>query len=182
MKRPLRPAKAKERRATVLAGVIILQALCAVFFIVDVLQDMREGVHLDDLHLTLESLAALVLLVGVVFLMVELRRLLNRMSDMDAGLRVAQGQMAGVMDGFFEDWNLTAAERDIAIMICKGLDNDEIAQVRHTAAGTVRAQVTRIYAKSGTHGRSQFVSLFLDELMSGEFGETVPQETPQPQV
>lgn len=180
MKQPARPVRAKERRATVLAGVIILQALCAVFFIGDVLTDMREGAHLNDTLLAAESVAAMALSGGVIFLMIELRRLLTRMSDMDAGLKVAQGQLAEVMDDLFDDWNLTAAERDIAMMICKGLDNDEIARVRQTAAGTVRAQVTSIYAKSGAHGRSQFLSLFLDELMSGDFGGTGPLDAPTP--
>ena len=159
----------KERRATVLAGIIILQALCALFFIGDVVADLSGGDHLEDLHLGLEALASIALIGGVVFLMVELRRLLARVDDMEAGLRVARGQMAEVMEGFFEDWNLTQAERDVAMMILKGLDNVAIAQVRNTAPGTIRAQATSIYSKSGTHGRAQFVSLFMEELMSGDF-------------
>ncbi|NOD78806.1 helix-turn-helix transcriptional regulator [Ruegeria sp. HKCCD4332] len=169
MKRHTMTPITKERRATVLAGIIILQALCALFFIGDVIADLSGGGHLEDLHLGLETLAALALVGGVVFLMVELRRLLARVNDMDAGLRVARGQMAEVMEGFFEDWNLTQAERDIATMILKGLDNEAIAKVRNTAPGTVRAQATSIYSKSDTHGRAQFVSLFMEELMSGDF-------------
>ncbi len=61
-------------------------------------------------------------------------------------------------------------ERDIALMVLKGLDNEDIAKVRNTASGTVRAQTTRIYAKSDTHSRAQFISLFMEELMSGDFG------------
>jgi DNA-binding CsgD family transcriptional regulator len=182
MKRPKRIAKTKERRATALAGIIILQALCALFFIGDIITDFREGGHLDDLHLGLEALAAVVLIWGVMFLMVELRRLLARMGDMDAGLMVARGQMAEVMDRFFDDWNLTEAERDIAIMILKGLDNESIGQVRRTASGTVRAQATSIYSKSDTHGRAQFVSLFMEELMSGDFGAAGAPDDHQPRT
>ena len=161
--------RTKQRRATTLAGIIILQALCALFFIGDVITDLRHGAHLDDLHLGLEAIAAIALVAGVAFLLVELRRLLARMDDMDTGLMVARGQMAEVMSRFFADWHLTEAERDVAIMILKGLDNEAIAQVRNTAPGTVRAQATGIYAKSDTHGRAQFVSLFMEELMSGDF-------------
>jgi DNA-binding CsgD family transcriptional regulator len=169
MKRTTRIVNGKERRATTLAGIIILQALCALFFIGDVIVDVRESDHLDDLHLGLESAAAVALIAGVLFMMLELRRLLDRMGDLDAGLKVARGQMTEVMDGFFKDWNLTKAERDVALMILKGLDNEAIAQIRATANGTVRAQTTSIYAKSNTHGRPQFVSLFVEELMSGDF-------------
>lgn len=167
MRLRLWPAKTKERRATVLAGLILLQALCALFFIGDVIEDFRVDGHLDDPHLLLESVAAVALIGGVIFLMIELRGLLSRMSDMQTGLEIAHGHLAEVIAGFFDDWNLTNAERDVAVMILKGLDNDAIAQVRNTAPGTVRAQATRIYAKSATDGRAQFISLFVEELLAG---------------
>ena len=147
MKRLRLTSITKERRATALAAIIILQALCALFFIGDVIADLSGGGHLEDLHLGLGTLAALTLIGGVVFLMVELQRLLARVDDMDTGLRVARGQMAEVVEGFFEDWTLTQAERDVAMMILKGLDNEAIAKVRNTAPGTVRAQTTSIYSK-----------------------------------
>ncbi|WP_299507966.1 LuxR C-terminal-related transcriptional regulator [uncultured Roseobacter sp.] len=167
MRLRLWPAKTRERRATVLAGLILLQALCALFFIGDVIEDFRAGGFFSDPHLSLEAVVAVALILGVLFLMIELRGLLSRMSDMQTGLDVAQGHLAEVIEGFFEDWNLTDAERDVAIMILKGLDNDAIARVRNTASGTVRAQATSIYAKSSTDGRAQFISLFVEELLAG---------------
>ena len=167
MRLRLWPKKTRERRATVLAGLILLQALCAVFFIGDVIEDFREDWHLDNPHLLLESVAAVALIAGVIFLMIELRGLLSRMSEMQTGLEIANGHLAEVIQGFFEDWNLTNAERDVAIMILKGLDNEAIAQVRNTASGTVRAQATKIYAKSATDGRAQFISVFVEELLAG---------------
>jgi DNA-binding CsgD family transcriptional regulator len=166
MKLRILPAKTKERRATVLAGLILLQAMCALFFIGDVIEDFREDGHLDNPHLLLESVVAAALVAGVVFLMIELRGLLSRMSDMQTGLDIAQGHLADIIETFFDEWGLTKAERDVAIMILKGLDNDTIAQVRKTAAGTVRAQATSIYAKSGTDGRAQFISLLIEELLA----------------
>jgi DNA-binding NarL/FixJ family response regulator len=99
--------------------------------------------------------------------MFELRELLSRMSKMQTGLEIAHGHLAEVIQGFFEDWNLTKAEKDVALMILKGLDNDAIALVRNTASGTVRAQATNIYTKSSTDGRAQFISLFVEELLAG---------------
>lgn len=167
MRPRLWPAKSTERRATIIAGLILLQALSALFFIGDVIADFRAVGHLDNPHLLLESVAAVALIAGVIFLMVELRGLLSRMSDMQTGLDIAHGHLAEVIEGFFEDWNLTNAERDVALMILKGLDNDAIARVRNTASGTVRAQATNIYAKSATVGRAQFISLFVEELLAG---------------
>jgi DNA-binding CsgD family transcriptional regulator len=170
MKLTFWPAKTKERRATMLAGLILLQALCALFFIGDVIEDFREDGHLDNPHLLLESVAAVALVGGVIFLMLELRGLLSRMSDMQTGLDIARGHLAEVIEAFFDEWKLTAAERDVAIMILKGLDNDTISQMRKTASGTVRAQATSVYAKSATDGRAQFISVFMEELMAGEIG------------
>ncbi|SFI43452.1 helix-turn-helix transcriptional regulator [Jannaschia pohangensis] len=178
MKRAIWPADGKTRRATTLAAIILLQALCALFFIGDVVTDLLEGAAFVDLHFGVETLAAIALLIGVAFMMLELRLLLSRMDQMDTGLMIARGRMAEVMQGFFDDWHLTEAERDVAIMVLKGLDNTPIAEVRQTAAGTVRAQTTSIYAKSGTSGRPQFVSLFVEELMSGDF-EVPPSTSPR---
>lgn len=168
------PERTRERRAAILAGIILLQALCALFFIGDVIKDLRVDGRIDSPHMALESIAAVALVGGVVFLMIELRRLLVRMSDMQTGLDIAQGHLADIIERFFTDWGLTAAERDVAIMILKGLDNDSIARVRNTAAGTVRAQATSLYAKSQTDGRAQFISLFVEELLAGNshLGET----------
>lgn len=166
-------ARSRERRATILAGLILVQGLCALFFIADVVADFVVDGRLEDPHLLLEAIAAVALVGGVTFLMVELRHLLSRMQDMSVGLRAAQGQMAEVIDGFFDDWSLTDAERDVAIMILKGVDNDTIARLRRTASGTVRAQATSIYAKSRTHGRAQFISLFMEELLADDLPGTL---------
>ena len=178
MRLPNRPARTRERRATILAGLILVQAIAALFFIGDVIEDFSAAWQLGDPHLVLESVAALALLAGVVFLTVELRSLLSRMSDMQTGLDLARGRMAEVIETFFDEWKLTGAERDVAIMILKGLDNDSIARIRNTAAGTVRAQAARVYGKSGTEGRAQFVSLFVEELMAGDFSQDDFNDTP----
>lgn len=167
MKIRLWQSNTRERRATILAGLILLQAMCAIFFISDVVEDLREDGWQNGTHMVLEPIAAIALIVGVIFLMIELRGLLARMSDMETGLNIAKGHLADIIEGSFEEWGLTAAERDVAIMILKGLDNDTIANMRKTAAGTVRAQATSIYTKSQTDGRAQFISLIVEELLAG---------------
>ena len=148
-----------------LAAIILLQALCAMFFVGDVLYDLNQGDHLDDIHLMLEALAAIALTAGVFYLMHELRNLLNRMSAMEFGIRAARGEMATLIDSFFDLWRLTPSEREVALLVLKGIDNDSIAAMRGTAQGTVRAQCTRIYAKAEVDGRAQLLSVFMEELL-----------------
>lgn len=155
----------------VLAAIILVQALCAMFFVGDVINDLSQGGRLDDLHLVFEAIAALALAAGVVYLMRELRDLLGRMAAMEIGIQVARGEMVSLIDSFFDQWHLTPSERDIALLVLKGIDNESIARMRGTAPGTVRAQCTRIYAKAQVDGRAQLLSIFMEELLHAGDGE-----------
>ncbi|WP_082688776.1 helix-turn-helix transcriptional regulator [Ruegeria marisrubri] len=165
-----------------MALMIVVQALCAVFFIGDVLLDATEGSADSRWHLAFETVAAIVLCIGTLYFMVELRRLWVRMAQVNAGLRAARGEMFQVIDAFFASWGLTPAERDVALLILKGLDNESIAQIRGTAAGTVRAQSAAIYAKANVDGRAQLLSLFMEELLAGDSGDSDPSEQFKPSV
>lgn len=160
---------ARDHRAGTLAAIIAVQALCAVFFLGDVITDALTGQGGPiEMHLGLEALAAMALIAGVLAMMLELRRVIDRMEAMDRGLRLARGEVATLVEGFFERWGLTPSERDVAMMILKGLDNDEIARLRGTAPGTVRAQSAKVYAKSGVEGRAQLFAFFMEELMADD--------------
>jgi DNA-binding CsgD family transcriptional regulator len=89
------------------------------------------------------------------------------MRTSETALAVASGALAEVIRAEFEDWGLTAAESDVAFLALKGLDGAEIATMRGTAPGTVRAQLTRIYAKAGVANRAQFAALFVEDLLGG---------------
>jgi len=45
------------------------------------------------------------------------------------------------------------------------MSTQEIASLRGTAGGTVKAQTNAIYRKAGVTGRSQLLSLFIEDLM-----------------
>ncbi len=159
-----------ERRAATLAVIIVAQALSAMFFLGDAVADFLDGGRFDVPHLLAETTAALALAVGVVYLMIELRRVLSRMDRMETGLRAARGEMVAIIEDFFRRWGLSPAERDVALLLLKGVDNETIALVRGTAKGTIRAQSASIYAKAGVDGRAQLISLFLEELLADDAG------------
>lgn len=62
-------------------------------------------------------------------------------------------------------WNLTAAEKEVALLLLKGLSLKEIADVRSVSEKTARTQSFSIYAKSGLNGRAQLSAFFLEDLM-----------------
>lgn len=161
--------RVQRRRIATLTLLIVVQALCALFFAVDVVGDFLSQED-GGLHLDLEALAAVALVAGVVLLLFELRDMLRRIEAMDRGLRAARGDMAELIERFFGRWGLTPSEREVAMLVLKGFDNDSIAGLRGVASGTVRAQTARVYAKAGVEGRAQLFSVFMEELLAGPDG------------
>jgi DNA-binding CsgD family transcriptional regulator len=68
----------------------------------------------------------------------------------------------------FVEWGLTPAEKDVALFSIKGLSLQEIAKLRNTSEGTVKAQTNAIYRKAGVSGRPQLLSLFIEDLIADE--------------
>lgn len=80
-------------------------------------------------------------------------------------LRRASGAFGDLLREKFVEWGLTASEQDVALFAIKGMSTAEIAGLRSTSEGTVKAQTNAIYRKAGVTGRSQLLSLFIEDLM-----------------
>ncbi|MGH8508190.1 MAG: response regulator transcription factor [Gammaproteobacteria bacterium] len=70
------------------------------------------------------------------------------------------------IDAQFCRWNLTEAEREVALLLLKGLTNKEIAQVRAVSERTVREQARSVYSKAGLTGRAALSAFFLEDLLA----------------
>lgn len=77
------------------------------------------------------------------------------------------GLKAG-MDIQFQDWEMTAAEREVGLLILKGLSHKEIAALRATTEATVRQQAQSIYRKAKLPGKTAFSAFFLEDLFAPE--------------
>ena len=169
------------RRATILAALLVIQSLAAVFFVGDVIADVIIAGF--DLHLVFEAAVSMALVLGVVFGGFEMRRTLDRMRRSEAALAAASGALGELIEAQFEQWKLTPAEAEVALMALKGCDIAEIAILRQSAAGPVRAQLTRVYSKAAVSNRAQLVSVFIAELLGGPIeglGEADSHSSPSP--
>lgn len=70
-----------------------------------------------------------------------------------------------VIESQFHDWELSASERDIGVMLLKGLSIKEIAEARKVKEKTVHQQCQSIYKKAGISGRNQLFAYFLEDLL-----------------
>lgn len=66
----------------------------------------------------------------------------------------------------FSRWNLTDAEREVALLLLKGLSHKEVATIRAVSERTIREQSRSIYTKSGRSGRSALSAFFLEDLLA----------------
>jgi len=149
-------------------AIWLVQAFCAVFFVSDIfltVVGIRSAPLSWQTRELLEIGAALGLMLGLVLGAVALRRTMRRSARAHAQLRLARGAFLEVIEERFSAWALTPAERDVALFSIKGLSTAEIAALRNTSEGTVKAQTNAIYRKAGVSGRPQLLSLFIDELM-----------------
>jgi len=152
-----------DRKAAGISILVALQALACGFFLVDLVGDvMAEGIAP---HLAIEALAAAALLVAVVLGALQVRALIAAARRDETAVAAAKGALAELIGLRFAQWQLTAAEADVALFAIKGCDISEIAGMRGSAAGTVRAQLARVYAKAGVESQSGLIALFLEELI-----------------
>lgn len=158
----------------VIAGVLLIQALCAVFFVFDIVSSLF-GIYTPPLPWEVREImevgAALGLFLGVLLGAVLLRSVLQERNVAQERLRRASGAFMDLLEERFGEWALTPAERDVALFAIKGMSTSEIAALRATSEGTVKAQTNAIYRKAGVSGRPQLLSLFIDDLMRDDVTE-----------
>jgi DNA-binding CsgD family transcriptional regulator len=148
--------------------VVAVQAVFSLFFVWDILSGVL-GLRAEPLSWQARELidigAALGLLLGVVLGAVLLASTLRRNRAVEDQLHRASGAFAELLEERFAEWALTPSERDVAWFTLKGLSIAEIGRLRQTSEGTVKAQSNAIYRKAGVSGRTQLLSLFIDELL-----------------
>ncbi|MGZ3769477.1 MAG: helix-turn-helix transcriptional regulator [Bdellovibrio sp.] len=74
--------------------------------------------------------------------------------------------LSHAIDSQLDRWMLSASEKEVALLLLKGLSLKEIAELRNTSEKTARAQSTAVYQKSGLSGRSELSAYFLEDLLS----------------
>ena len=152
------------------------------FFIFDVASDIYERLIasnapdlLELIHLLFEILSAVALILAIRILLREIRALQEKNLRQSQSLMFLRGEMENFVRGKFDEWTLSPAERDIVMYMLKGLSIADIAKARSTAEGTIKAQTTNIFRKTGVSSRTELMSVFMDEFL--DVGATVE---PQP--
>lgn len=145
-------------------ALIASQIICAVVFVDSVLSDAVEDIGFDW-HQISSALAVLALMAGIVFETFYLIGLLRRKANLERSVGMASSAFHDVIESRFSEWQLTASEHDVATLMVKGLSIAEIANIRGSAEGTVKAHLNSIYRKSSTRNRAEVLSAIMDTML-----------------
>ncbi len=157
--------------------------LSAIFFLVialligDVIDDLSHGSPLS--HVLVEAGIIILCLVGMITIWLQLFLSKKEVEKLSLDLDRAQSDLekwkketsalskglSEKIDEQLNDWNLTHAEKEICLLILKGLSNKEIADIRSTSEKTVRQQASGIYQKSNLSNRNELSAFFLEDLL-----------------
>lgn len=164
---------------------VIISILTAVAIMVaaDLATDSKEGVVLW--HVLVEGSVGAAAIAGIFYFLRGSFRLQHKMSDIlneNAQLKSDAAAWKQEANKFIEGlsrsidlqlskWNLTAAEKEVALLLLKGLSIKEIAEIRNTTEKTARVQSISIYSKSGLGGRSELAAFFLEDLLQPQVNE-----------
>lgn len=160
--------------------LVVVQMLALAAFMFDLLLDIRVGAA--PVHILVEALVLIALMLGLWLGVRQLRVHLAKVRLRESAVAAASGELANVVAQRFQEWHLTSAEADVALFALKGFDTAEIAELRHAAPGTIRAQLARVYAKAGVPSRAALVASFFEELLEipDHLGPPRPGHTPLP--
>jgi DNA-binding NarL/FixJ family response regulator len=157
---------APRNRLRFIIGVTLLQVVAAVFFVADSLVDTQvPPARLPALMSWLEAAIALALLGGIALGALLTWRMILEARERERVIAVARGAVAEVIAQRFREWALTASESDVALFALKGCSVAEIARLRGSAEGTIRAQLSQVYAKAGVSSHAMLMAAFFEELV-----------------
>ncbi len=168
-----------------LLGPLLLFVGLTLLAIVDVVNDLQG--HSPGTHELVEIGIALL---GAVGAAVFLRRLLeqrrtSRLLQQRLGRSQAEVErwrsesarwraeseehargLGAAIDRQFDSWQLSPAEREVALLLIKGLSLKEVAAVRAGSERTARQQARAVYRKGGLAGRAELAAFFLEDLLA----------------
>jgi len=136
--------------------------------------------NVSTAHLVVEGLAALGTLSAAAWVLSTLRRHRQEVQRLRGDLAMSKAEadrwrgeasellqgLSHAIDHQFDRWDLSPAEREVALLLLKGLSTRDIADLRETREATVRQQAQGVYRKANLEGRAELAAFFLEDLLA----------------
>ena len=157
------------RRINIMLWIFVaVQCACATLFLYDMIITFF-GIRARPMNWQvrefMEIAATIGLTIGSIFGFVIVMIMQRENRRAQKTIRSMSGALVDVLEEHFASWDLTPAERDVAWLTFKGFTNREIADLRGTREGTIKAQNYAIFRKAGVNSRNQLLAHFMDDLL-----------------
>lgn len=156
-------------RKRILLGLISAQLLFSVLLLGEIVSYYVVGYanipwDLVEIYEIIEVVSAF----SGIAISISLILMLTRRNDrIELQLQAASGAFHALMRDQFSRWSLTDSEAEVALFTIKGMSNAEIARLRGTSEGTIKAQSNAIFRKAGVKNRAQLLGVFVEDLVDG---------------
>ena len=138
--------------------------IASLFFLYDIITDILYTQE-SMAHIIVESFVFIAITIAL-YLEIKRTFLLSRAFELEKGkTEKLSGELFKIINQEFNKWGLTASEKEIALLIVKGLSMKEISELRNVKEKTIRQQSIKIYSKSGYSGRNELASHFIQDLL-----------------
>ena len=91
---------------------------------------------------------------------------IQQLNQQNERMRQANQHYSALIQEQMQDWDFTTSEKEVALLLLKGLSFEEIANIRCTKDKTVRQQATSIYRKAGVAGRHELAAWFFEDFLT----------------
>lgn len=159
-------------------SLLVVVLLGIVFFVsYDVWSDYQSGSPLS--HMAVEALIAALASFGTIFVLSQNSALRKEVQSTQQELAVLKQQatewktknqsliqgLSQAIEKQMHDWGFTPSEKEVALLLLKGLSFKEISTLRDSTEKTVRHHAQKIYEKSKLAGRAELSAFFLEDLL-----------------
>jgi DNA-binding NarL/FixJ family response regulator len=95
----------------------------------------------------------------------NLAKVKQQLETSNIKLRDGKKEYQEIIQWQFREWSLSPSEKEVALLMLKGLSIRKISQSRSTQEKTVRKQASSIYEKSNLGGRHELSAWFFENLL-----------------
>ena len=173
----LREFSAAKLKSSIRWIIVTTLTLNLIYLCKDLSDDIAEGASLWHMvpEVFIVFITVLTSILGLLYLMKIKERsdvykkrvgeLETINTDWQKRTRAYSEGLAIEIDRQMDSWELSKAEKEIALLLLKGLSNKEIAEVRATSEQTIKQQSSAIYRKSKLNSRAELSAFFLEDLL-----------------
>ena len=174
---PADPPVQGERYRRRLVAPVVLFAIMSVLFLVDFAEDIAKGKTPEHLVSMIAgdvlSFFGLIVMLRMILAsrarVQHLEYALDRTREDGVRYREQASQLlqgiGALIDQQFDGWGLSPSEREVGLLLLKGLSLKSIAAARDASEATVRQQAQAVYRKAKLSGRAELAAFFLEDLL-----------------